>query len=233
MKSKLNEQVAELHDSPLFSKRGEFTQICRSLKRIEIEPGGNVYKQGDSYPYVALIEKGKVQLTTTTVNGKEVLIDLREAGDLLGHDLTPDESSTCLETAKALTKLVVWKVHVQEFKKLLNVNSNIAQKVIRILAIRERRLKRKLELTNGATVEARLAYAIQQLSDKFDAICEHGYGQHIRMTHQELADMVGASRPTVSLILNKLRQTGVLNYNRNYICVKNIDGIVQLLSQEN
>lgn len=221
-------QRSEL-DTSLFGNNNEILQVFPSFKRIQLDSEVELYKQGDFYPYIAVIEKGKVKLTTTTANGKEVLIDLRETGEFVGHDLV-SQSNSSLETAKSLTRLVVCRVHVQEFRSLLATDSVIAQKVIKILATRERRLKRKLELTNGATVEARLAYAIQQLSDKFDELCEHGYGQHIRVTHQELADMVGASRPTVSLILNKLRQTGILNYNRNYICVQNLDGIVQLLT---
>lgn len=216
-------------NASLLGDNNEVLQTFPSFKRFHFDSGVELFKQGDSYPYITLIEQGKVKLTTTTLNGKEVLIDLREAGEFVGHDLASPSNST-LETARSLTSLIVCRVHVQEFRNLLAIDSVMAQKVIKILATRERRLKRKLELTNGATVEARLAYAIQQLSDKFDELCEHGYGRHIRVTHQELADMVGASRPTVSLILNKLRQTGILNYNRNYICVENIDGIVKLLS---
>lgn len=214
-----------------FGKNGktELFQKCPSLKCLHFESGEEIYKQGASYPYVAIIQQGKVKLATITANGKEVLVDFRGAGDFLGSELS-STSCACIDTARALSKLTLWRIHVQEFKQLLANDSVIAQNVITILSDREYRFKRKLELTNGATVEARIAYVIQELSKNFDELYEPGLSKHIRMTHQELADMVGASRPTVSLILNKLRQTGILNYDRNYICIKNIDGILRLLN---
>ena len=57
----------------------------------------------------------------------------------------------------------------------------------------------------------------------------HGFGQHLRLTQQELADLVGASRPVVSTILNKLRAKGVLGYNREYVCVRRIEDIENLI----
>ena len=51
------------------------------------------------------------------------------------------------------------------------------------------------------------------------------------MTQQELADLVGASRPVTSTILNRLRGKGVLGYNREYVCVRDIDAIGQLIGE--
>ena len=48
-------------------------------------------------------------------------------------------------------------------------------------------------------------------------------------TQQELADLVGASRPAVSTILNRLRARGVLGYSREYVCVRRIDDITSLI----
>ncbi len=59
--------------------------------------------------------------------------------------------------------------------------------------------------------------------------CNHGFGQHLRLTQQELAVLVGASRPVVSTILNKFRDKGVLGYNREYVCVRGIEEIAKLI----
>ena len=53
--------------------------------------------------------------------------------------------------------------------------------------------------------------------------------QHLRLTQQELADLVGASRSVVSSILNRLRDQGILNYNREYLCVRKFEEVALLI----
>jgi CRP-like cAMP-binding protein len=90
-------------------------------------------------------------------------------------------------------------------------------------------MERRLESFAFKRTEARLAETFRELSGGFATRCDHGFGQHLRLTQQELADLVGASRPVVSTILNKLRDKGVLGYNREYVCVRRIEDIEKLI----
>jgi CRP-like cAMP-binding protein len=90
-------------------------------------------------------------------------------------------------------------------------------------------MERRLESFAFKRTEARLAQTFRELSGGFATRCDHGFGQHLRLTQQELADLVGASRPVVSTILNKLRDKGVLGYNREYVCVRGIEDIEKLI----
>jgi len=56
-------------------------------------------------------------------------------------------------------------------------------------------------------------------------------GKHIRLTQQELADLVGATRPVVSTILNRLRKQSVLEYSHEYLCVRSIETVEQLIGE--
>ena len=87
----------------------------------------------------------------------------------------------------------------------------------------------RLESSAFKRIEARLAETFRELSGGFATRCEHGFGQHVRLTQQELAELVGVSRPVVSTILNKLRHKGVLGYNREYVCVRRIEDIEKLI----
>jgi CRP-like cAMP-binding protein len=90
-------------------------------------------------------------------------------------------------------------------------------------------MERKLESFAFKRTEVRLAQTFRELSGGFATRCNHGFGQHLRLTQQELADLVGASRPVVSTILNKLRDKGVLGYNREYVCVRGIEEIAKVI----
>lgn len=90
-------------------------------------------------------------------------------------------------------------------------------------------MERRLECFAFKRTEVRLVETLRELSGGFEARCEHGFGRHIRLSQQELADLVGASRPVVSTILNRLRKEGVLGYTREYVCIREIDAIERIL----
>ncbi len=54
-------------------------------------------------------------------------------------------------------------------------------------------------------------------------------GVRLGLTQQELADLVGASRSVVSTILNRLRDQGILDYNREYLCVRKFEEVALLI----
>jgi len=105
----------------------------------------------------------------------------------------------------------------------------VAWEFVSLLALRQGQMERRLESFAFKRTEARLAETFRELSGGFATRCEHGFGRHVRLTQQELADLVGASRPVVSTILNKLRDKGVLGYNREYVCVRGFEDIEKLI----
>jgi hypothetical protein len=89
--------------------------------------------------------------------------------------------------------------------------------------------RRRLQLHAGSlyrhagrcacSVDRRVIESLVELAGSFGARCPHGFSLEIRLTQQDIADLVGASRPVVSSILSGLRKRGLLNYTRDMICV--------------
>ena len=63
---------------------------------------------------------------------------------------------------------------------------------------------------------------LKELSEVFGVRCLHGYALEIRLTQQDLADLVGASRSVVSTVMNELRRRGMLDYTRDLICINDV-----------
>ena len=55
--------------------------------------------------------------------------------------------------------------------------------------------------------------------------CRHGHTIDVRLTHQDLAELVGAARPVVSAELVRLRDERLIAYTRCYFCVDDLDGL--------
>lgn len=202
---------------------------CPSAAVLTVRHKALLYSQGRRCRYLFCVCEGQVKLSRVDREGNELTVGLLSAGELFGPGLSDPQAGEAQETATAKGPLAVWRVPADEFHALLLAAPMLGVKVIEMLARRQRRLERRLAGFAFQRTDTRLAETLRELSGGFDRRCEHGFGQHLRITQQELADLVGATRPVVSTVLNRLRDEGVLGYSRDYLCVRNIESIERLL----
>jgi len=170
---------------------------------------------------------GQVTIARTNADAAALTTAVLTAGDFFGAALGGATESE--DTARAKGVVSLWRAPIDEFRRLLQQHPDLSWEFVAMLARRQRQMERRLESFAFKGVEARLAATFRELSGGFAMRCEHGFGQHLRLSQQELADLVGASRPVVSTILNRLRDKGVLGYSREYVCVRRIEDIESLI----
>lgn len=203
---------------------------CPAATTHRFPHGSKIYIQGERCGHLFCILSGQVKLARVSHEGKEFTTGLLTTGELFGPALGGgSDSFEAQETAMTKGTVSVWRVPDKEFRNLLLHYPSLSLQVIDALARRQRQMERRLECFAFQRTEARLAETLRELSGGFATRCEHGFGLHLRLTQQELADLVGASRPVVSTLLNQLRKKGVLSYNREYVCVRGIEAIERLI----
>ncbi|MFZ5876537.1 MAG: Crp/Fnr family transcriptional regulator [Nitrospirota bacterium] len=200
---------------------------CPTARIVAIRHRGTIYRQGEPGQTVFCVLDGQVTIARVTYDGATLTTAALGAGDFFGPALSGAIAAE--DTARAKGAVSIWRAPIDEFRRLWLHHPAVAWEFVSLLALRQRRMERRLESFAFKRVEARLAEIFWELSGGFATRCEHGFGQHLRLTQQELADLVGASRPVVSTILNKLRDKGVLGYNREYVCVRRIEDIENLI----
>lgn len=203
---------------------------CATAKIRSFAHGSTIYSQGEHCGDVYCVLAGQVKLARVSQAGDEFTTGLRTAGELFGA-LDGSDSSDAQDTATAKGSVTLWSVPYAEFRDLMLHQPAFGLHVVEALARRQRQMERRLECFALKRTETRLVETLRELSGGFESRCEHGFGQHIRLTQQELADLVGASRPVTSTILNRLRGKGVLGYNRDYVCVRDIDAVEELMGE--
>ncbi len=223
-----------MRDHPVWKELSseDLTRLCPSAAVKTVRHRAVVYAQGNRCGSVFGIWDGQIKLAQVNREGNELTIGLLAAGDMFGPGLADPRATDAQETATARGTVSLWKVPADEWHALLVAVPAIGVRLIQAYADRQRQLERRLACMAFQRTEMRLVETLRELSGGFDRRCEHGFGQHLRITQQELADLVGATRPVVSTILNRLRDQGVLGYSREYLCVRDIDSIERLLRQE-
>ena len=221
-------EPSDLEGCPLLAgtPREDLRRDCPTARIVTIRHRGTIYRQHEPGRTVFCVLAGQVTIARVS-DGATLTTAALSAGDFFGPALSGAIEAE--DTARAKGAVSVWRAPIDEFRRLLLHHPAVAWEFVSILARRQHHMERKLEGFAFKRVEARLAETFRELSGGFATRCEHGFGQHLRLTQQELADLVGASRPVVSTILNRLRAKGVLNYNREYVCVRGIADIKNLI----
>ncbi len=200
---------------------------CPTARIVAIRHRGTIYRQGEPGRAVFCVLDGQVTIARVGYEGATLTTAALGGGDFFGPALSG--ATAAEDTARAKGAASIWRAPIDEFRCLLLHHPRVALEFVSLLTVRQRQMERRLESFAFKRVEARLAETIRELSGGFATRCEHGFGRHLRLTQQELADLVGASRPIVSTILNRLRDKGVLGYNREYVCVRGIEEIAKLI----
>jgi len=200
---------------------------CPEARLLRFSHRDIIYRQGERDQYVWCLLEGQIILSRLEADGSVVTTALLGAGEFFGHAF--GGATEAEDSAAAKGGVIVWRAPVQQFQSLLLKHPSTAVAFAAALGGRLRRLERRLEAFAFKRVEARLAQTIRELSGGFATRCEHGFGEHLRLTQQELADLVGASRSVVSTILNRLRDQGTLDYSREYLCVRNFEEVALLI----
>jgi CRP/FNR family cyclic AMP-dependent transcriptional regulator len=73
-------------------------------------------------------------------------------------------------------------------------------------------------------IRARVAAALRDLICFEGQRCRHGHTVDVRLSHEDLAELVGAARPVVSAELIQMRREGLVEYTRCYFCVDDLAG---------
>jgi len=200
---------------------------CPAARVASVRHRGSIYRQGEPAGTVFWLLEGQVTIARDNGAGETLTTALLSPGEIFGPALAGAVRAD--DTARAKGAVSLWKAPVGEFRRLLQAHPETSWQLVSALAQRQRQMERRLEGLAFRRVEARLAETFRELSGGFANRCEHGFGQHLRLSQQELADLVGATRPVVSTILNRLRDQGVLGYSREYVCVRRIQDIDRLI----
>lgn len=156
-----------------------------------------------------LLKKGQVRLYRVNEQGRQFTIDILTDGNVFGQtesfSLTDDD--TYVETMLDTYLCVLAKEHFEVF---LSQRPELAMK---LLALLSEKLKYTCDLSEHialADVKSRVLFLLLRLSDRTRMQKGDWRRVDIRLTHADVATMVGASRETVSLVFSQLRRSGIL-----------------------
>lgn len=203
-------------------------ELAAAATRRTYSSGETLFHEQDHADAIRVIVDGIVALRAYKSNGREVLISLRRAGDLLGETTVIGEArhpwfATAFGTVTAAV------IPTARYRGLLAVYPELASATIRELGDRLTQVTRyRVELSVG-DVLARLAYLLLDLAREGDERYDLG---EINMTQHDLALLAGTSTAATEKALRQMRSQGLIATGYRKIVITDRVGLLRKVSWE-
>jgi CRP-like cAMP-binding protein len=190
------------------SLREVFDRDTTSDARVRVEPHQPVYATGDADDSMYLIESGQIKLSMSSAAGKDCLLAIFTAGDVFGESCFNGHDRR-IENAIAMEPSVVRRIARRDFLNAVD-HANAIPTLVRHLAARLG--QREAAVFDLVTMpsERRLAKVLLEIAERLGAHdgAFRTLDQHI--SHEELSQIVGTTRPRITAFLAKFRKLGLV-----------------------
>ena len=199
--------------------RESLQRQVRNSRAVKIPKHANVYSLGEQDEMVYFIEDGQVKLLMISAEGKECMLAIHASGDVFG-ELCLSGIAGRLETATAMEDTLLKKVPCAAFLEQLAKDS-LLEGFVKYLAVRV--ADQQEVIANLVTVdsEQRLGKTLLHLARQLGMKGRRSTRIELRISHEELSNMIGTTRPRVSVFMQRFRNLGLIELSEeHYLIVK-------------
>ncbi|MCL8206681.1 MAG: Crp/Fnr family transcriptional regulator [Actinomycetia bacterium] len=183
-------------------------------------PAGTVlYEPGQDLNRLYFLKRGRVRLYRLSPDGRQLTLAILKDGNIFGEtDSFATGAGSCY--AETLTDTLVCTMTTADLARFMQQRPSVALKLVEILS---RELRRAQELVATLVLEdvrGRVLYCLSRLAAEFGAPDGDWAALDLKLTQEELAHMIGATRESVSAILAELSRHGLVRTGRGRIAVR-------------
>lgn len=221
-------KVEFLNEFPIFDclSLEEKIDLAATMETKTIKRYNFVYLPEASSSEIYLLAKGTVKIGTHSNDGREVIKALIHPIAMFGELGIVGETHRT-DFAQALKEEVyLYVLQVSEFKKMMKRNFELSSQVMMLFGSRLMKAETKLESLIFKDARTRIVDFIKDAINVrgrrvgYEMLLKHS------LTHQDIANITCTSRQTVTLVLNELRKSDLIHFNRGRILVRDMARLI-------
>ena len=219
----MSERIWYLKQCDLFQQLGP-EQIAALESRCRVRAfarSSPIYLPSDEANGVMLLAQGRVKIGSFTEEGKQSILAFIDPGELFG-ELALMGGQQREEYAEALEKSIVVLIPNEVMQQLLLQNPRLSLGITRLMGLRRRRIERRLKNLLFRSNRERLVHLLLELAEQYGRETQDGLELKIKLSHQDLASVIGSTRETVTVVLGELQSEGLLQLGRRKIILTNV-----------
>jgi CRP-like cAMP-binding protein len=170
-----------------------------------------------------MIAQGSVKIGSYSQRGKEITKTILRKGEIFGELALAGEEHR-LDFAQSMSDDTrVCSMGIDMMQNLMVKNKALSLKIFKLIGFRFRKLERRLESLVFKDARTRIVEFIKEMAEErgqkvgFETMVKN------QLTHQDIANLTGTSRQTVTTILNDLRERNLINFDRRKILIRDMD----------
>lgn len=168
-----------------------------------------IFSEDDPSDAIYILKEGLVKLISLSERGTETILHILSPGDIFGELLLSEKKRVF--SAIAIRDVLVTVISRAAFLELLSTVPTFANNFIRLLSRRVARMGKGMAESSHTWSYHRLAKILLHLAERYGEEVPNGTLIKLRLTHEDLANLIGTSRETVTTQLNKFKRMGLVS----------------------
>ncbi len=201
------EIIASLNDE-------ELRDIMHNIRIKTFNKNEIILIQEDINNYMFMVLDGEVKVTQTTEAGKEIILAMYHGGEFFG-EMSLIDGMTVSATVTANKDCLIAILSKNDFYSLLYSQKKVLENLLKIFCSRIRSANETILLLNYNNASQRIKLLFLMLSKKYGKEEKDGTVLHIKLTHQEIANMTGMIRETVTKVIDKWKSDNEITVLKN------------------
>lgn len=206
----------------------DLAMLTETAKVRRVRKGDFVFRSGEDAGSVYFLKTGKIKVTQPAASGKEVILWFCFDGDMFGFAETAQHREREV-SAQACEDAEVLSISQTRFNAFLFEHPKVMYLLLQVMASRLRCLSETLAALAGDQVSTRIARLMLWLCARYGRVSTRGVVMDIHFTHQEIADMIGTTRQTVTSVMSELKRDGILESHERQIHIVDKPRLAALL----
>ncbi len=194
-------------------------EITHSIRRRSHDAGEQILVEGEPCDGLYFVIEGQVRLVKTSTDGREHVLRVLGPGTTF-NDIAVFDGGPNSDSAVAVGPTVVGRIPKAEMTALVEKHPQVAKAALKVLSARQRSLTGTVEDLALRDVTTRVARLLLGCIGRHEHIIEKADNACARITHQEIASMVGSVREVVQRALKELERDGAIALERTRIRIR-------------
>jgi CRP-like cAMP-binding protein len=202
----------------------ELSRLAALARTRIYKPRETIVEKGDAARQLYVLLRGRAKVVTRGADGSDTGLNVMGPGEVFGEIGILDGQPRSA-TVSTLEECEMAVLDVKAFRDFLAAHPSVGIKLLAVLAGRVRDLTTRLEDRAFLEVPARLAKQLLWLAENHGE--RSGSGAHIelRLSQQELGDLIGATRESVNKYLSEWTRSGVLRQQRDRMEIFDLEAL--------
>jgi CRP/FNR family transcriptional regulator, cyclic AMP receptor protein len=205
-------------------------QILGEMTETRYGKGQYIFREGDPTEYFHIVKEGSVKCVKSSLDGKECTLKVLMPGDLFCCDASAFDGASHPGTAQPMGDVSVLRMKKEAYFNMLRRNPDAAMEVIRYLGNRLNEAQEKAKILALDSADQRLASLLVSLAERSGVEDPQGIRLSVRLTRQDMANMVGVTTETAIRIMARFKKTHLVSGTASRLVIRDLSRLKQLAS---